>query len=269
MAHTTSLTKFPASGLETLPLSVSRNANRNETGDAGDRRSTATTVDIGDSFGGTITSGDVDFLKVKLAKGEYVFYVYGAGGNNAGLSDTRLTVYKPGPDGRITSNDNVDNDNKFSLVELSVAQAGTYYIEVGGQNGQTGDYVLQTSDDTFSAEQVANYLIRFDWGEEAALRFGVQTGNTIEVNLTELNADGKQLARWALDAWGTATGIAFQEVSSGGEILFDDSESGAFAGPQAYSPANGINSMSTVNVGTDWIASYGTSIDSYSFQTYL
>ncbi len=62
------------------------------------------------------------------------------------------------------------------------------------------------------------------------------------------------------------TGIGFQYVAGAAEITFDDTATGAFAQP-IYSGST-ITS-STVNVGLDWLASFGTTLNSYSFETYI
>lgn len=263
--HHTSTAKM-AKGVAVPLVSATKSGSRSESGDAADGKGSAVPIKIGDSFSGRVTSGDVDFVKVDLQAGrDYVLYVYGTGGSNAGLSDTRLTVY--GPDGMLSSGD--VGSNPFSLIQVDAATTGTYYVKIEGQRNQTGNYVLQTSDDTFTPAQVANYMTRFDWSEATPIRFDMRNDSAIKVDLTDLGAEGAKLARWALDAWSVATGIDFKEVATGGQIVFDDAGSGAFAGPQAYSPVTGYNARSTVTVGTGWVESYGNTADSYSFQTYL
>ena len=89
----------------------------------------------------------------------------------------------------------------------------------------------------------------------------------ITVNLSGLTADGRQLARWAIEAWEMVADLDFQEVSLGSEMItFDDEDDGAFA----YNPAGGSTAAGVeLNVSTNWVDTYGTTIDSYSFQTYV
>lgn len=61
-------------------------------------------------------------------------------------------------------------------------------------------------------------------------------------------------------------GITFSEVTTGGQMVFDDSEAGAFA--SSTRTGNTIT-RSNINISTEWLATSGTMIDSYSFQTYL
>lgn len=96
-------------------------------------------------------------------------------------------------------------------------------------------------------------------------QLNTSSSNQITVNLTGLNADGTQLARWALDAWKLVADLEFVEVSSGGLISFDDDKSGAFAGTNS----NVYAQSAYVNVSTAWVNSYGVELNSYAFQTYI
>ena len=72
----------------------------------------------------------------------------------------------------------------------------------------------------------------------------------------DLQSDGQQLARWALDSWTATTGIQFVEVIGPAEITFFDDSSGAWGGQWAYS--GHVTTQGVVNVSTDWVAAYGT-----------
>ena len=91
--------------------------------------------------------------------------------------------------------------------------------------------------------------------------------NIITYNLTALTAEGQTLARAAFQTWANVANLVFQEVSLGGDILFDDNESGAFADGN-WDWSGRITSM-RVNVSTQWLVDSGTTLDSYSFQTYV
>ena len=47
----------------------------------------------------------------------------------------------------------------------------------------------------------------------------VETGGVLTVNITALNEDGQQLARWALEAWNHVTGIEFELVEDDNAFL--------------------------------------------------
>ena len=115
---------------------------------------------------------------------------------------------------------------------------------------------------------IANQLTTGYWTSsgQTAHKFNVKAGGNLTVNLTGLTADGKALAIQALESWTKVIGITFTQVSSGGQIVFDDNQSGAFA---STSYRSGIITSAKVNVSTSWIASYGTDIAGYSLQTYI
>ncbi|SMX46417.1 M10 family metallopeptidase [Actibacterium lipolyticum] len=117
----------------------------------------------------------------------------------------------------------------------------------------------------YTVDQIADYLIDGLWPRSS---FNVTTGGTLTVRLSGLTAEGQQLARWALDAWSDVLGITFEEVASGpADIIFDDVDpSGAYS--TSNTTGETIN-FSYVNVPVNWLNAYGTSIDSYSFQTYI
>ena len=117
----------------------------------------------------------------------------------------------------------------------------------------------------YSYDQIADQLVNGFYGGDWH-RWDVTQGGTITVNLTALTSAGMTLARAALAEWTDVIGINFSEVLTGGQIVFDDSDSGAYASTD-YS--NHLISASFVNVSTNWLQSYGTSLYSYSFQTYI
>ncbi len=117
-------------------------------------------------------------------------------------------------------------------------------------------------------DQIADYLTDGYWEWEGGSRraFDVAPGGTLTADITGLTAAGQQLARWALEAWTNVTGINFRFVESDGNITFDDAEEGAFA----YTTWLDNQIISThVNVSADWLDDYGSTIDSYSFSTYI
>ena len=121
----------------------------------------------------------------------------------------------------------------------------------------------------FTLDQIAYQLTDLYWTNQGDIRagFDVSAGGTITVDITGLTAPGQQLARWALDAWSAASGLNFAEVGSGAQITFDDEAGGAYS---SSSLSGGHLSSSFVNVSkSDWLPYYGTTIDSYSFQTYI
>ena len=119
------------------------------------------------------------------------------------------------------------------------------------------------------ANNIASYLAGGYWEGtgRSARSFDVPANGELTVNITGLTPEGKQLARWALDAWEQVTDITFREVShNNADIMFDDDEEGAWS----TSTVEGDTIVqSEVNVSVDWVNTYGTRMDSYSYSTYL
>lgn len=123
---------------------------------------------------------------------------------------------------------------------------------------------------TASATRIlASYLCTEHWLEEGNLphRFDTSASNVITVSLTGLDTVGRTLAQAALKAWEAVADVSFRAVTSGADITFDDDQVGAFAATRFTSSGDTISAQ--VNVGTAWLADYGTSLGSYGFQTYV
>lgn len=256
---------MPATSFAPLSNAVS------EAGDAAGGITTTASMSLDDTFSGTLTSFDEDWVALALeANTSYVFSVWGTGGSITGLSDSILTLRNATGVQLAVNDDHIPGRNPFSLIEFTTTAAGTYYLNVDGYGSNAGDYTLSATDDILTPTQIASYLTDMFWGSAAPLAFNIAPGGTITYNIQNLATDGRQLAEWALEAWGEVSGINFQATTStAAGLRFDDNQSGAFAGPGSYNPATGNINFSTVNVGTGWLSSYGTSIDSYSFLTYM
>ncbi|MFW2545263.1 matrixin family metalloprotease [Primorskyibacter sp. 2E107] len=135
---------------------------------------------------------------------------------------------------------------------------GTAPAGTGGANAATN---------AGSLDQLAAYLTDGYWNDQGydGAAWNTATSNIITVDLTGLTAAGKQLARWALEAWEAVADLQFVEVQGGGEITFTDHEYGAFS---YWSSTNGYITSATVNVHSSWITN-GAEIDSYAFSTYM
>ncbi len=228
---------------------------------------------VGDLFDGALSSAaDRDWVGVDLVAGDtYVFSLWGAGGGISGLTDPVLTL-RDGTGAQITRNDDLSEDNRFSVLEYTATQSGTYFLEASAAVASfvnNGAYRLHVATDVFDVDDVALQLTEVGWGVATSIHFDVQAGDRLSVNLTGLTQDGQQLARWALEVWEQTSGLRFAETSGAADITFDDNQSGAFAGPSSFYTESGEIISSIVNVSTSWIARYGTEIDSYSFLTYL
>ncbi|WP_369024945.1 M10 family metallopeptidase C-terminal domain-containing protein, partial [Qipengyuania sp. RANM35] len=213
-------------------------------------------------------TGDHDWYAVTLQAGQTYEFVTSATG---GASDVDTTLTLRTASGSVLAF-NDDSSGTYSRIRFVAQTSGTYYIDVAGwAEGEQGTYHLSAGIaeplSEYSNDQIADQLLYGYWGGQGAGRhFNVGIGGTITVNVTALTTDGQFLARSALTLWSDVLGINFSEVSSGGQIVFDDTESGAFA---TSTTSGGFIISSQVNISTDWLVSSGTTLDSYSFQTYL
>ena len=244
-----------------------------ESGDAAATTATTAVMALDDIFTGNLTSGDADWVQIDLVAGtSYVFSLWGTGGSAAGLKDSILTLHDSAGTQVAVNDDHVpgQNGNRFSLIEFDATVTGTYYLNVAGYAGEAGNYTLSATDNVLTPTQVASYLTEVNWSRPTQLAFDVAPGGTISYNIANLTAEGQQLATWALEAWTAVTGLNFNlTLSTSANLQFDDASAGAFAGPSSFNPLTGAITYSEINVGTAWLTSYGTSIDSYSFLTYM
>ncbi|MDJ0630833.1 MAG: M10 family metallopeptidase [Rhodobacter sp.] len=144
--------------------------------------------------------------------------------------------------------------------------AATADAAAGRADGGAG---TQAALPVFTLDQIAYQLTDAYWTNQGDIRagFNASVGDTITVNITALTAEGQQLARWALEAWTAVSGLNFAETGGAAQITFDDEASGAYANS---SLSGGYLTSSFVNVSKfNWLPVYGTTIDSYSFQTYI
>jgi serralysin len=242
-----------------------------ETGDAPANTSTSYSMSAGDTFSGSLGfAGDRDWVQITVTGGTAVQISM----NGVSLGDPYLRLYDSSGS-YISYNDDIDTSggNYNSSLWLQVAETTTFYVAAGSYNDTgSGTYQLtataRTPLSTFNNDQIAQYLTNGYWTDTGRSQrsFNVGGDNAIDVNITALTADGQFLATNALLAWANVTGITFNFVTSGGEILFDDNGSGA--SNSSTTSGNAILE-SRVNISTSWLANSGTTIDSYSFQTYI
>ncbi|WP_203293903.1 cadherin domain-containing protein [Maricaulis parjimensis] len=244
-----------------------------EAGDVPNNNTTQVHMVSGGSYVGNLeTPGDEDWIRIELVEGQrYQFDLTGTGSEP--VEDTYIRLYDSAGN-LIAENDDIDlGVVRDSRLGYTAGETGTYYIEVdswdgGSDDERTGEYTLDVSHTdplrNYSYQEIADYL-RSGFG---GAQFNASSGDTITVNITALTADGQTLARAALQVWSDVTGLIFQEVATdGAQITFDDDEEGAFAGPNGTS--GGFITSASVNVGTEWLDTYGTTLDTYSFQTYI
>jgi hypothetical protein len=236
--------------------------------------STATKASL--SVGGSATdvlevNGDHDWFAVSLTAGVQVtITVFGITLEDPflRLRDATGTV--------VGSNDDIkDGDNRSSKLTFTPTASGTYYIDVGGYDeAYRGSYQVSVQPGTELAlatiDTIAGYLVQGAWGGDDH-RFAVAPGGTITVDIGALNPAEQNLARSALQAWSDVIGRTFNEVSSGAQITFTNTERAAGT-PNASASviySDGVTSSVTVQISTSWVDKYGTGLNTYSYQTYL
>lgn len=230
--------------------------------------STTSNIGVGQSVTGVLeVLGDRDWYRLSLTAGQAVRIDLTAFGTS-GVADTYLRV-RDASGNLLYENDDVSGGQNSALA-FAAPSSGNFFVEIGSYNDQyTGDYQLSVSPyqapPEFTFAQIADQLVKGYWGGSSH-HFNVSQGGSITVDVTGLTLEGQTLARAALGQWADVIGIRFVEVSSGGKIVFDDNADGAST--QA-SWSRGITSSAQINISTGWLARSGTSLTSYSFQTYL
>ena len=236
-----------------------------ETADAAAGITTTYSMAPGDTFSGTLdAAGDRDWVAVTLTAGE----IYQISLTGVTLSDPYLYVYDSAGV-LVAANDDFGGSPDSGLT-YTATTTGTYYVAAAAYgDGGSGTYSMEVQVAapadlaTLAAYLTDGFWTYFGGGPRA---FDTSVSNQITVNLTGLTADGMQLARWALEAWENVADIVFVEVTGSADITFDDNQSGAYS---SSTVAGNVIQSSIVNISTNWISSYGTTIDSYSFQTYM
>ncbi|WP_423207422.1 peptidase [Paracoccus yeei] len=239
-----------------------------EVADAPAHAGTPYRMTLGDEFQGSLRLGDADWVRVDLRAGTYIATLDGA--DPQALSDPYLRLYDAS--GTLVAQDDDSGSGLNSRLTVTVATAGTYYLEAGSyEASRAGAYSLKMTDAVYTIPQIAQQLADGYWQSIGASRraFDVAPGQVLNVDISGLDGPGQRLARAALEAWTDVTGIRFDTTPAAGQpvhITLDDASSGAYS--QSFTLGGDIES-SSVNVGQDWLASYGTAFAGYSFQTYI
>ena len=239
-----------------------------EVADAPAHAGTPYRMALGDEFQGSLRLGDADWVRVDLRAGTYIATLDGA--DPQALSDPYLRLYDAS--GTLVAQDDDSGSGLNSRLTVTVATAGTYYLEAGSyEASRAGAYSLKMTDAVYTIPQIAQQLTDGYWQSIGASRraFDVAPGQVLNVDISGLDGPGQRLARAALEAWTDVTGIRFDTTPAAGQpvhITLDDASSGAYS--QSFTLGGDIES-SSVNVGQDWLASYGTAFAGYSFQTYI
>ena len=231
---------------------------REENGDARADNSTQYRIVPGDIFQGTLdTAGDTDWIKIELSAGT----IYDI--RIDGLESDQFRLFQP------TGANEIYGPYLLPYSTLfRASDSGTYYIAITRTNYEDLDnYEISFLEHPLSIasyDEIAGYLKR---SPDDNYIFDVEPGGPLTANITALTEDGQQLARWALEAWTNVTGIKFEFVDNDANLSFDDDDLGSAY--SSYTAVGGIKVSSHINVGEDWLATYGSGIDSFTFYAYL
>jgi len=241
-----------------------------ETTDAPWTLATPYTIGVNDQFSGSISSNsDQDLVRLTVTAGQTL--QFDAAATSGSALDPNFFVFDAAGN-QVTYDDNSGPGNA-SRATLTFAEAGSYYLGVTSSGGvSSGNYTLSVSNGValpeYTIDQIAAQLTDGFWNSFSLVNrsFAVAPGGTLNVDISALTADGQALATTALEAWTFVSGINFNTVTSGAQITFDDNAAGAYS--TSIVSGNTITS-SFVNVSTAWLGTYGTTLDTYSFQTYI
>ncbi|WP_435258459.1 M10 family metallopeptidase C-terminal domain-containing protein [Thioclava sp. FR2] len=245
-----------------------------EGADAAANASTVYVMGAGDTFNGNYSNGnDIDWIRIELVAGQsYTFTLDGLGAVDAYLRlyDSTGTMVAFNDDGA---------GNLDSRISFNATTSGTYYLEAAqyeNQNGGTGligSYVLSAEQfvetrTVWTPAEMADQLINGYWQFNglSARHFDIAAGGTITFNLGALTETMQALAIAAMDAWTQTTGIVFVQIAGAAMINFQMHESGAFSDSNT---GGGFILDSIVNVDQAWLDFSGTTLNSYTFQTYV
>jgi serralysin len=233
---------------------------------------------VGQTGYGTLGfNADSDWFRVNLTAGQtYEIRVHGMG--MADLTDPYLRV-RNSAGTLVAENDDSSSwdgaNGTDSRLIFTASATGTFYLDIQSYNNAgSGDYVVSlvprnAAGMVFTADEIAWQLINnFNESNGRSAAWNIGADNRLTVNITRLDADGQFLARNALRAWTDVTGIAFTEVTGAAEITFDDSDAGTRAYASWSNTGRTITSA-TVMMSRGWLDQFGTTLNSYSFETYI
>ena len=188
--------------------------------------STTTVITVGGAPVNDVleVNGDHDWVRIDLVAGQKVTISV----DGITLDDSYLRV-RDASGNQLAENDDISSGVvRDSRLVFTAPSTGTYYLDVGSYNDiGTGTYSLTvetwTPPPVASVTTIATHLTSGYWGGDVH-HFAATQGGSISVNLTALTSVGQNLAREALLLWSDVTGITFNEVTTGGQITFDDNE---------------------------------------------
>ncbi len=252
-----------------------------EGADAAESTATAYRFEVGQSVSGQLSSStDEDWFAIELQAGvTYSIRLLGYGSDF--LTDPLVRILN-GNGSQLATNDDgftsgSNTHERDAALTFTATQSGTFFIEADAYGSQTGEYLLSVTESNangydFTVDEIAWQLINNGqafFGTPEAAAFDVGGDGALTVNISGLSEQGQALANAALDVWSAYTGITFNRVTSGtAEITFYDNDPDTTAYAQTFTNGTTIE-RSEVMVSASWLDNFGTSLESYSFETYL
>lgn len=252
---------FASSCAYTLP----ENARVIEAGDAAESIYTSYQIQPGDTFAGALSPlGDRDWVAVQMTGGtSYEVTLLGAPSGSGTLGDPYLRIYNSS--GSLLDQNDDSGGTLESALRFTAPRSGTYYVAAGAYaDNAIGSYEL-TVTAAATVTELADYLVSGYWQGDVR-SMDTSQDNRITVDVSGLTSAGRRLAHWAFDAWEAVADLNFVTVGSGADITFIDDRPGSGT---STTMLGGTIQSATVNVSTNWLNTYGTSLDSYSLQTYI
>ena len=258
-----------ASFSEAAVFAASVTVNAAEGDIPGDLTTTAT-IAIGESVTGELeVLGDTDWFRIDLVEGQTVSISLSGSGVSP-VSDTYLRIFGSGG-GLLATNDD-GGDGLNSLLRFTANTTGTYFIEADSWNGQsTGEYTLTVTEaaplEIYSLDEIAAQLTSGYWGGDER----AYSAPTIFYEFVGLSAGEEALALAAMQYWSSVADIKFSPTYDGAfpaTLTFQNTESGAWS-ESSVQYWDGTITTSIVNVSANWFAQNGSTLNSYSYQTYL
>ena len=237
---------------------------RESSGDARANAGTQYTIPVGYDFLGRLSStGDTDWVRVELVAGTiYDIILDGVESARLLLLDTEGNVVAQGS--------NFGSYTKLKIFSPDIT--GTYYVSIDSTHDDLpADYEITLQENpitTVSYDEIADYISS---RRSDIQGFDVDPGGILTANITALNEAGRQLARWALEAWTNVSGIRFEIVDDdSAHITFDDvQDTPDLSAYASRSVSNGFIDSARVNIPVELLDRYGTGMDDRSFYLYL
>ena len=230
---------------------------KEDNGDARSDSGTQYTLSVGDIFQGHIDPSDEDWIQVELTRGVIYYIPQGAVWADVGYIDS--------------GGNYIEYEFGGTRGAFRAEVNGTHFIRLS--SNQLTDYEITILENTIPVgtyDEIAYQLTDgyAEWSGGVRHKHDVEPGGVLTADITDLNEEGQQLARRALEAWTNVTGITFELVNNdAADITFGDDAS--IVASVSVKASNAQITRAHVNVPADFLPTSGVSIDSHAFATYL